>query len=173
MKLQEIKSRLRTEIAFLHPLTVGVAAGVTVVFGALFLAGIPPHLPILHFPRPAIPSFFFILFQLVAYALFGAGFALLLDAPTCGVPNRLRPQRTSGLLLFVCTMVLTYIWIPLVCRAGSYFLGVLLCGVILLALFPIVLLIKRFSLLASGCVFLFALWTLYILYLTLLFLFFS
>ena len=123
-------------------------------------------------PRTALPSFLHILFQLAAYALFGAAFAILWKAPLPQKTYRLRLQKKCALVLFVCVLVLCYVWIPVVCKAGSYFLGVLLCGVILLSLFVLACLSYRISLLTSVLLVVFSVWALYILYITLSFLLF-
>ncbi len=172
MKFREIKRRIRTESAFLNPVLLGICAGSAVLLGALFATNLVSRPIGILLPRTPIPSFLFILFQLTAYALFGAAFAALLSAPMCQEPRYFQWQKKGALLLFLCTLVLSYVWVPLVCRAGSYFLGVLLCGVILTALFVLIMMTYRFSLIASVLLVFFCVWTLYILYLTLSFLLF-
>ncbi len=174
MDFREIKRRLRLEAAYLNPITLGISAGVAMLFGALFLAGIPPRFAAFHLPAHHMPTFLHILLLLFSYALLGVGFALLLDAPEgkhC--TPRLHPQKTAGLLLYFSILVLSYIWVPLVCKAGSYFLGVLLCAVILIALFALHLLIHKLSLLSSIAACFYAVWMVYTLYTSLKFLFFA
>ena len=171
MNFREIRIRIRKESAFLNPVTLGVCTGIAILFGALFttsFVGRPGFL----LPRTALPSFLHVLFQLMAYAVFGAAFTALLNAPVCRQANRLRLQKKYGLLLSVCTLVLCYVWIPLVCKAGSYFLGALLCGVIFIALTVLFFLSFRVSVISAGLLVLFSLWMLYILYITLSFLLF-
>ncbi len=174
MKFRELKRRILIESAYLHPVTIGISAGIVVLFGALFTTSLLHHPIGVYLPHALLPSFWYILFQLSAYAVFGAAFAVLLDAPPCAcTPKRLSLQKTCGLLLAVSVLILSYVWIPLVCRAGSYFLGTLLCLVILLALFTLFLLICRISFISAGLFVLFAFWMIYILYLTLALLFFA
>jgi len=170
MKIREIKSRLRKECAFLNPVLLGICAGFAVLLGALFTTSLVGRVPGFFLPRTALPSFLHVLFQLISFAVLGAVFATLLCAPLC--ERTLRLQKKSALLLCVCTLVLGYVWIPLVYKASSYFLGALLCGVILIALAVLFFLSHRISVISAGLLVLFALWTLYILYITLSFLLF-
>ena len=172
MKFREIRIRIRKESAFLNPVILGVSTGVAILFGALFTTSFVGRMPGFLLPRTALPSFLHILFQLMAYAVLGAAFAALLNSPSCNPSNRLRFRKKCGLLLFVCTLVLCYVWIPLVCKAGSYFLGTLLCCVIFIALITLFFLSSRISVICSGLLVLFAIWMLYILYITLSFLLF-
>jgi tryptophan-rich sensory protein len=172
MKFREIKCRFRTESAFLSPVILGIAAGITVLLGAIFTMSLVGRPFGVLLPRTALPSFFHILFQLLAYAIFGAAFASLLTTPLCQKTRRLRLQKAYALVLFVCVLILCYVWIPVVYKAGSYFLGVLLCGVILLSLFVLFFLTYRLNIISAGLLALFAVWMLYILYITISFLFF-
>lgn len=172
MKIREIKSRICRESAFLSPVVLGICVSIAVLLGALFTTSLVGCVAGFYLPRTALPSFLHILFQLIAYAIFGAAFAALLNAPLCQKTKRLRLQKNCALLLFVCTLVLCYVWIPVVCKAGSYFLGALLCGVILIALAALFLITHRISVISAGLLVLFALWMLYILYITLSFLLF-
>jgi tryptophan-rich sensory protein len=170
MKIREIKSRIRKECAFLNPVLLGICAGFAVLLGALFTTSLAGRVPGFFLPRTALPSFLHILFQLISYAILGAVFATLLKAPLC--KRTLRLQKKSALLLCTCILVLCYVWIPLVCKASSYFLGALLCGVILTAVAVLFFLSYRISVISAGFLILFALWMLYILYITLSFLLF-
>ncbi len=172
MRFREIRSRIRTESAFLSPVILGIAAGVAVLLGAIFTTSLVGRPFGVLLPRTALPSFLHILFQLLSYAVFGAAFASLLSAPLCQKTRSLRLQKKGALVLFVCILILCYVWIPVVCKAGSYFLGVLLCGVILLSLFVLFFLTYRVSIISAGLLVVFAIWMLYILYITLSFLFF-
>jgi hypothetical protein len=55
-----------------------------------------------------------------------------------------------------------------VCKAGSFLLGTLLCGVILLGVAVLLLFVHRISLLCAVSLLLFALWVVYLLYFTVL-----
>jgi tryptophan-rich sensory protein len=163
---------MRKESAFLNPIILGISTGVSILFGALFTSGFIGRIPGILLPRTALPSFLHILFQLMAYAVIGAAFAALLNAPPCQRSERFRWLKKCGLLLFICTLVLCYIWIPLICKAGSYFLGTLLCGIIFIALIALFFISYRISIISAGLLVLFSLWMLYILYITLSFLLF-
>ena len=172
MKFREIRIRIRKESAFLNPVILGISTGISILFGALFTTSFVGHIPAFLLPRTALPSFLHILFQLMAYAVIGAAFAALLNAPLCQQSTRFRLQKKCGLLLFICTLVLCYVWIPLVCKAGSYFLGTLLCGIIFIALATLFFISYRISIISAGLLVLFSMWMLYILYITLSFLLF-
>ncbi len=174
MKFREIKRRIHTESAFLNPITLGISAGASVLLGALCATGFITHPASAFFPRTALPSFLHILLQLIAYAALGAAFASLLHIPLCrNLSEHLRLRKNSALLLLPCILVLCYVWIPTVCRARSFFLGTLLCGVILVALVVLMLLTWRISLICAGLAFVSSLWMIYILYVTLTLLFFA
>ncbi len=172
MNFREINRRIRIESACLNPILLGICAGAAVLLGALFTTNPALRPAGIFLPRTALPSFFHILFQLVAYAVFGAAFAAFLRTPYCD-RKQFRLPKLCGNFLFVCTLVLCYVWIPVVCKAKSFFLGTLLCGVILIALLALVLITYRISVLSTLGLIFFSVWMLYILYLTITLLFFA
>ena len=174
MKFREIKRRFRTETAFLNPVVIGIGAGAAVLLGTIFAVGIVGQPAFVYIPRVALPSFLNVLFQLLSYAALGAAFGILICMPLYAeCSESLRLQKLWGLLLCACTLILFYLWTPVVCKAGSFFLGVLLCAMILLSLFVLCFLVRKISVIAVGILFLSAFWTLYMLYLTLMMLFFA
>ena len=173
MRFREIRRRVRTEAAYLNPIVIGICAGVAVLLGAIFAIGAVGHPVYVYVPRAALPSFLNVLFQLVAYATIGVVFGVLFCMPLYAeCSERLRIQKKWGLLLSCCILVLSYLWIPVVCKAGSFFLGVLLCAVILVGVFALLFLTRSISVISSGFLLIFAVWILYMLYLTLLMVFF-
>ncbi len=169
MKFCEMKSRLRTELSCLRPILIGICAGVCVLLGAIFAVGLVGKPSGVLIPRAVLPSFLGVLLQFIAYALFGAAFGVLLTTPFCGDQSRLlRSQRRWALVLFACLIVLCYAWIPVVCKAGSFLLGALLCGVILVGIAVLLLFTYRISLICTACLLVFAFWVVYLLYFTVL-----
>lgn len=169
MKFCEIKRRVQTELACLRPVTVGICAGVCVLLGAIFAVGLVGKPSCIMLPRMALPSFLSILLQFAAYAIFGAGFGILLGMPFYGENTKLlHLQKRWALVLFSCLLVLCYSWMPVVCKAGSFLLGALLCGVILLGVAVLLVFVHRISLLCVASLALFALWIVYLLYFTVL-----
>lgn len=166
MKFQEIRRRLQTEAACLSPVTLGICAGVAALLGAVFSTSIVGNAQGILLPRTLLPSFFHILFQLFAYAILGAAFAALLKAPCRKTNRRQLFQYRCALLLFVCVLILCYLWVPVVCIAESYFLGILLCSMILLALFILAALCYPISIFAVFLLILFSAWMLYLSYIT-------
>ncbi len=174
MKIREITRRIRVESAYLNPVLLGICTGAAVLFGALCMSGFIIRPVGAFLPRTALPAFLHILFQLIAYAMLGAGFSALVTAPHCRSSTTERyPWKTVGLIFFVCTLVLAYLWMPVVCRARSFFLGTLLCGILLLCVAAIFLLTRRISILSVLTVFFFGIWVFYLLYLTISLLFFA
>ncbi|MBQ9747924.1 MAG: tryptophan-rich sensory protein [Clostridia bacterium] len=169
MKFCEIKRRVQTELACIRPVTLGVSAGVCVLLGAIFAVSLVGKPSCVLLPNAALPSFLGVLLQFIAYALFGAAFGILLGMPFYGENTRaLHMQKRWALVLFSCLLVLCYAWTPVVCKAGSFLLGALLCGVILLGVAVLLLFVHRISLLCAAALVLFALWVVYLLYFTVL-----
>ncbi len=169
MNFCEIKRRLRTELSCLRPVVVGICAGISVLLGAI-LAAAPIGKPsLVVIPHAALPSFLSVLLQFVSYALFGAAFGVLLAMPFYGEGTRmLHAQKRCALVLSVCLLILCYAWVPVVCKAGSFLIGALLCGVILLGLSVLLLLAYRISVIGAACLAVFSLWVVYLLYFTVL-----
>ena len=169
MKFCEIKRRVRTEIVYLRPVLIGICAGVCVLLGAIFAVGLVGKPSVILLPRAVLPSFVGVLLQFLAYALFGASFGILLAMPFYGENTKmLRAQKKWAIVLFACLLVLCYSWFPVVNKAGSFLLGILLCGVILVGLAVLILFVHRISVLCTASLVLFSLWVVYLLYFTVL-----
>lgn len=63
----------------------------------------------------AMAPFFMVLFWIIAYAVFGASVAIALAAPC----YRSQAAKKRAAILAVCTLVLCYVWIPVVYKAGE------------------------------------------------------
>ena len=166
MKFREIHRRIRTESAYMNPILLGICAGVAVLLGAIFTTNLIGRPAGFLLPRTALPSFLHILFQLAAYALFGAAFAILWKAPLPQKTYRLRLQKKCALVLFVCVLVLCYVWIPLVYKAASFFLALLVLAVLFFCLAAIFMTVWREHSTAAVLLCFFALWIAYLFYYT-------
>ena len=162
--IKEIKRQMQHELSCVNLTFVIILAAACVVLGILFaIGGVDRYLYWYYYlPKCALSPFFLVLFWLVAYALFGACAAVALSAPC----YRCAVAKKKMAVLFACTLVLCYVWIPVVYKASSFFLGTLLVAVIIVCLAVLFSMSTRISKLASWGILLFAFWMLYILYYT-------
>ena len=160
---EDFKRKWRYEISCVNVTLVIILAAVAVVLGALFAISGAGRYLYWYFlqPRCAPAPFFMVLLWGIAYALLGASVGAALS-----VPCRHAVTRRRIALAFACALILCYVWIPVVYRAASFFLGTLLVAVIILCLAVLFSLVSRISRLASWGVLVFAVWMLYILYYT-------
>lgn len=113
-------------------------------------------------PRGALPPFLLILLWGLMLFVFGASVSLAYSSPLC-----LKTQtRQSVLLLFLASLVLCYVWIPMVYKAASFFLALLVLAVLFLSLAVMLLSICKTHRTAAIGIGIFALWIAYIFYYT-------
>ena len=158
----DIKRRMRSEIACMNKTLVIILAAACVLLGILFaISGVDKYVYWYCFqPKCAMAPFFMVLFWIIAYAVFGASVAIALAAPC----YRSQTAKKRAAILAACTLVLCYVWIPVVYKAASFFLATLLVAGIVICLAGLFSLFTRLSKLASWGILLFAAWMLYILY---------
>ena len=159
----DFKRKWRYEISCVNTTLVIILAAVAVGLGILFaVSGIDHYLYWYCLqPRCALAPFFMIIFWALAYALLGASVGVALSVPCRHVVTKRRIAVVS-----LCALILCYVWIPVVYKAASFFLGTLLVAVIILILAVLFSMCSRISRLASWGVLAFAVWMLYILYYT-------
>ena len=158
------KRQLRAELSCVNTTLVLVMAGVRVLLGILFaISGVSQYVYWYTYqPKCGLPAFFMVLFWMIAYAVFGACTAIALSAPH----YRSQQAKKHAAILAACTLVLCYVWIPVVYKAASFFLATLLAVVIIICLAVLFSMFCRISKLASWGILAFAAWMLYILYYT-------
>lgn len=159
--MKEIRSfcrRLHREISCANAKAVGICAAVCALVSVLFaIGGVDRHLYWRYIlPRHAPSPFFLIVLWMIAYGLFGACFAMMLSSR-----EESSHKKKTGLLFFG-VLILCYVWIPIVYKAASFFLGALLVAVIFACLVVLFLQCVRISLSASLGVAGFSLWILYV-----------
>ena len=114
----------------------------------------------LNVPLCSFSPFFMVLCWGIAFAVLGTSFAAALSAPF----RRDRVKTTWLLALYGAVTVLSYIWIPVACRAFAFLLGTLLIAVILAMLALLFPLCERVSRISAWGVIGYAGWMLYLLY---------
>ncbi len=156
MRFRDIRGRICAELACVNITAVWITAAICAALGVVsFSWSGMSRVPYVYAPRAFWVGLFFLLF----WALIGASLALVLFSGKGA-------YRQYPCLLFVCALLLSYAWQPVVYRGASFFLGALLCAVCAVCLFFLSSVIrKRFFLSAAGA-FLGALWLLYVLYYT-------
>lgn len=144
---------------------LAVFAGTAVILGILFaLGGVNRHVVgCLLFPRGALPSFVMVFLWGVMLAALGVSAALIRSSDTapCLV------SKNILLLLFLAALTLCYVWIPLVYKAASFFLALLVLAVLFLCLLAIFFSVRSSHVTASVILAVFALWLGYLFYYTL------
>ena len=139
-------------------------AATAVLLGAVFaLGGMNRHvLGYLLFPRGALPPFAMVLLWGVMLSLLGTAAALV-----CTGESACRASaRNTILLLFLSALVLCYVWIPLVYKAASFFLALLVLAVLFFCLAAIFMTVWREHSTAAVLLCFFALWIAYLFYYT-------
>lgn len=162
--IKDLKRRIHYELSCINTTLAIIMAAGCVLLGILFaIGGVDGDLyEEWNIPLCAFSPFFMVLFWIIAYAVFGASCAIAISTPY----NRNGAAKTRSIILFACTLVLCYSWIPIVYKAASLLLGTLLAAVIIICLAILFSMFVRMNRIAAWGVFAFAAWMLYILYYT-------
>lgn len=158
----DAKRRVRRELSCINTTLVIIFAAVSVTLGIIFaIGGIDGDAcEEIIFPDCAFSPFFMCFFFGIFIALFAVSQAIIISTPA----GCFAKHKTRSIIIFVCALILVYVWIPVMFSAREFLLGTLLVLIILLAcaaLFSIAMKINR---IAAYAIFAFALWMLYILY---------
>ena len=125
MNIRFLKRRIQMECSQIPLLAVLISAGVALFLGILIVVSGGSRYPFLYYylPKGILPLFLMALFWSLSYGLLGALFGVFLfsrcDFGKC--------DRWYVAFLFLCTLILSYTWFPVIYRAGALFLGLLLC----------------------------------------------
>lgn len=162
--MEKFRKRIAREIFCFNRKTVLLFAAAAVLLGLLFALGGVNRYVYWHLflPRGALPPFFMVLLWGLMLALFGVCMALAFDSPFC---DR-HITKNMLLLLFCASLVLCYVWIPMVYKAAAFFLALLIVVMLLLCLSLFFVTVWRLHKVAAAGIGIFALWILYILYYT-------
>lgn len=160
----ELKRRIRQETACLNTALALILCAAALLLGILFaIKGIDGELYCgLILPACALTPFFMVLCFALALIVFAVSAAACASSP---MRARKKPAWIM-LLLYLCAFALAYAWIPLTYKAGAFFASALLCAVDILALAALYPQARRASRISSAGIFLFAVWMVYLLYLS-------
>lgn len=165
MNWKEWKRCFCEEFSRLPTVSLWVTAGLCLFFGILIAcSGFSRyHTVFFFFPRGALPRFLMAVFWCLGYLLLGIALGAFLFFGKC----RRDPMQGQVLLLFACTLLCAYAWIPVVYGAGALFLGILLSVFCLFCSWLLLRMMGRFYRVSSFCMAIFLLWMGYVFYYTL------
>ena len=137
-----------------------ITAAVSLILGSLVAVSGKGYGAFL--PRTLFSVIYMGIFWGIFYA--GIGFALGCFLFSENYHDHIHGEQTA--LLFLCTLVLSYAWTAVVCKAGNCFLGLLICFSIVTCLITLFSALRARCLLPgiivlSGC-----LWMIYVIYYT-------
>ena len=162
--MEKLKRELHRELACINRAYLWLFSLVALILGILFAVGGVNRFVYgsLLLPRGALPPFLLIFLWGAMLFLFGASVSLVYASPLS-----LKTQtRQTVLLLFFASLVLCYVWIPMVFKAASFFLALLVLAVLFLSLASILLCICKTHRAAAFGIAVFSLWIAYIFYYT-------
>lgn len=160
----ELKRRAKREAACINTVQTIIFCAAALLLGILFaINGINGELyDEFVLPACALPPFFMFLFFIIALMLLALSASAARSSPV-------RPRKRGAyamIMLYVSGFALTYVWIPLTYKAAAFFASALVCAVniaVLAVLYPAA---KRASRISALCVFIYAIWQAYLLYLS-------
>ena len=160
----EIKRKLRAETACLNRTAVIAACAAAVVFGILFAVnGIDADVcGKMIRPACALPVWLMIPFFAFALCVLAFSFACAVSSPVI-VPGK-RQKLTAA--LYFTVLALNYVWIPLTYKAASFFASFIVCAICIAVLCAIYTVVSRAGKLAAATVIIFAVWKVYLAYLS-------
>ncbi|MBQ0010348.1 MAG: tryptophan-rich sensory protein [Ruminococcus sp.] len=161
-RMLDAKRRVRRELSCINmALVIAFCAGALLLFVFFAVTGVKREVvEELIFPRVCLSPFFFWFFFTLSVLFFAAGAAAAVSTPT----GRNGKEKGTLLLLFFCSLVLLYAWLPITYTAAKFFLSVLLILVLLIALAAQFTLAMRINRVAAYLFFAFAIWAFYLLY---------
>ena len=164
MKIRFLKRKLQTEFAKIPLIAVLLFAGFSIFLGLMIAISAGARHPTLYYylPKGILPIFLMAFFWCLAYGLWGALIGVFLFS----CQNFGKSNRIYLFFLFLCVWILSYTWFPVVYRAGSLFLALLLCFLIFFCLFFLFGFFVRHSFLMILGFCLFAFWMIYVFYYT-------
>lgn len=161
-KFLDAKRRVRRGLSCINTTLVIIFVAVAVTLGIIFaIGGIDGDVcDEMIFPDCAFSPFFMCFFFGVAIAVFAVSQAIIISTPT----GCFAKEKTRSTIIFICALILIYVWIPVTFTAAAFFLATMLVMIILLACAVLFSAAVKINRIAAYAVFAFALWMLYILY---------
>lgn len=157
------KRRLAAAFACIDLKILGLSAVLSLFLGIIIGVSGGGRYPFVYcLPNGALPTFLVMFFWGLTFALLGAAFGNFLFSRRCG------PRREQALLLFVFALTLSYVWIPLIYKAGCLFLGLMVSLLLVFALVLLFFALHREAILSAIAVALCEIWAVYAAYYTLL-----
>ena len=158
---QEIKRNIRKELACVNATMTLIIMAVALALGILFAINGTDSEGWEEICTPvwALPTVVLIILFATALCLLSFSLSLTFFSPLhpCG------KSLKTACVLYGCVYALTYIWIPLNCKATAFFASALVCCVCLVLLSVLYPIVRRVGKLPAICVLLFSLWQGYLL----------
>ncbi len=124
MNLKIIKRRWKTEAVCLPWKKIWITAFFCLFFGMITAFSGAGNYPVYYYlPKRSLPVLIVIFFWCITYFLLGIGLGIFLFTSKCRKQNRFHEH----FCLFLCALIFSYTWIPLVIRGGNLFLGLFTC----------------------------------------------
>lgn len=160
--INKIKMQIARDGACINTTVVIICAAVCAVLGIIFaIGGIDSEVyeEIIQ-PKFYLPLFFMVLFNIIFYALLGAGAGIIISTPYYG-KNQLKP---ISLFLAATVLLLCYAWIPLVYTAKSFLIATFIYVIVLLFFAVIFRMYMRISRIAAWMMLIFSVFALYMIF---------
>ena len=160
MDMKMFRRKISAELRCIPTVPALISAAICLILGILVAVSSKGYGVFL--PRTLFSVIFMGMFWGFFYAIIGFSLGCFLF--TEGSYMNMRGEQT--VLLFLCALVLSYSWTAVVCRAGNFLLGLLICFSLLACLLTLFFVLRRHYflsgvLLLGGCV-----WIFYVIYYT-------
>lgn len=162
--IRDIKRKLSAELACVRGSLIAVTVGATLVLGVLFAVnGVDGELiSELNYPVLLLPAWLFTLFFAIALAALGLSLACAVSSP---YRERGKAEKLV-LIMYICAAGLVFSWIPLACKAGTFFAAAIIAavdGLICAVIYPRA---SRAGCLCGVCLLMFTVWNAYLVYIS-------
>ncbi len=152
--------RISAELCCVPAVPALITAIVCLIFGIVVAVSSKGYCVFM--PRSVFSVVFMGIFWGMFYVIIGFALGCFLFAGGCYA--NVHGEQTA--LLFLCTLVLSYAWTVVVCKAGNFFLGLLICFSIVACLVTLFLVLRKRCFLPGIMVLLGNVWIFYVIYYT-------
>ena len=152
--------RISAELCYVSTVPALITAVVCLILGLVVAVSSKSYGVFL--PRTVFSVVFMGIFWSVFYMIIGFALGCFLFS---GYPcANGRGEQTA--LLFLCTLVLSYAWTVVVCKAGNFFLGLLICFSIVACLMTLFFVLRKCCFLSAIMALFGNVWIFYVIYYT-------
>ena len=160
MNMKTFWRRISAEFCYVPAVPALITAAVCLIVGIMVSVSSKGFSAFL--PRPIFSVVFMGIFWGIFYVLVGFALGCFLFSGDCY--TNIRREQTT--LLFLCTLVLAYSWTVVVCKAGNFFLGLLICFSLIACLVTLFLALRKRCFLSGIMILSGSIWIFYVIYYT-------